>query len=72
MPGGSPLIAETLAQEAARTVEVGNWVVHPIGRYFVAADSCKSYEGSRAAQEAVWVWSALTEAFEPSRNLLWL
>lgn len=51
-----------LRYEAARAKEVEQWVGHLLQTYVVPADPYKVFEGRRAAREAIWAWTVLTES----------
>ena len=51
-----------LRYEAGRESEVKKWVDHLIAAYFEIADAYTVFEARRAAREAVWAWTALTES----------
>ena len=51
-----------LRHEAARANEVEKWVKHLVERYVVPAQPYEVFEGRRAAREALWAWTVLTEA----------
>lgn len=47
--------------EAARADKIDKWVKHLVDTYVVPADTYRVFEGRRAAREAVWAWTVLTE-----------
>jgi hypothetical protein len=51
-----------LRYEAARAGEVDKWVKHLVERYVVPAQPYEVFEGRRAAREALWAWTVLTES----------
>jgi len=51
-----------LRHEAARGNEVERWVSHLVERYVVPARPYEVFEGRRAAREALWAWTVLTES----------
>ena len=51
-----------LRYEAGRESDVGDWVDRLIAAYFAPADAYTVFEARRAAREAVWAWTALTES----------
>lgn len=51
-----------LRYEAARAAKVEKWVAHLVDKYVVAAPPDRMYEARRAAREALWAWTALTES----------
>ena len=57
--------AEALAHwhfEAGRAGEVEKWVKHLVDRYVAGAEPYKVFEARRAAREALWAWTVLTES----------
>jgi hypothetical protein len=53
-----------LRYEAARANDVEKWVKHLVERYVVPAHPYEVFEGRRAAREALWAWTVLTESVE--------
>jgi pyrroloquinoline quinone (PQQ) biosynthesis protein C len=53
-----------LRYEAARADKVEKWVKHLVEKYVAGADTYKMYEARRAAREALWAWTALTESVQ--------
>ena len=53
-----------LRYEAGRADKVEKWVKHLVNAYVVPADPYKVFEGRRAAREAVWAWTVLTETVQ--------
>jgi len=53
-----------LRHEAGRADAVDKWVKHLVDAYVVPADPYKVFEGRRAAREALWAWTVLTESVE--------
>lgn len=51
-----------LRHEAARANEVEKWVKHLVERYIAPAQPYEVFEGRRAAREALWAWTVLTES----------
>jgi hypothetical protein len=51
-----------LRYEAARAKEVEKWVQHLVERYVVPAEPYEVFEARRAAREALWAWTVLTES----------
>ena len=51
-----------LRYEAGRADALETWVKHLIDTYVVPADPYQVFAGRRAAREAVWAWTALTES----------
>lgn len=51
-----------LRTEAARAAAVEKWVDHLVETYVMPADPYQVFEGRRAAREAVWAWTVLTES----------
>jgi hypothetical protein len=51
-----------LRHEAARAAEVERWVRHLVERYVAPAAPYEVFEGRRAAREALWAWTVLTES----------
>ncbi len=51
-----------LRYEAGRETDVKKWVDHLIATYFAPAEAYTVFEARRAAREAVWAWTALTES----------
>ena len=52
---------EHLRFEAGRAAKVVKWVEHLVAKYVAAADAYTVFEARRAAREALWAWTALTE-----------
>lgn len=52
---------EHLRYEAARAAKVEKWVAHLVEKYVADADAYTMFEARRAAREAIWAWTALTE-----------
>ncbi len=53
-----------LRYEAGRADKVQKWVKHLVETYVWDADPSKMYEARRAAREALWAWTALTESVQ--------
>jgi hypothetical protein len=53
---------EHLRFEAARAAKVEKWVGHLVEKYVADADPYTMFEARRAAREAIWAWTALTES----------
>jgi hypothetical protein len=53
--------SEHLRYEAARAPQVKKWVAHLVGKYVANTDAYTMFEARRAAREAIWAWTALTE-----------
>lgn len=51
-----------LRYQAGRADKVEKWVKHLIEKYVAAAEPYTMYEARRAAREALWAWTALTES----------
>ena len=51
-----------LRYEASRSASIAKWAKHLVDRYVGTADAYKIFEGRRAAREAVWAWTVLTES----------
>jgi hypothetical protein len=51
-----------LRYEAGRADALETWVKHLVDTYVVPADPFQVFEGRRAAREAVWAWTVLTES----------
>jgi pyrroloquinoline quinone (PQQ) biosynthesis protein C len=51
-----------LRHEAARGDKVDKWVKHLVESYVAPADPYQVFEGRRAAREALWAWTVLTES----------
>jgi hypothetical protein len=51
-----------LRYEHGRADDTERWVEHLVAAYVVPADPYEVYEGRRAAREAIWAWTALTES----------
>lgn len=60
--GVKPAALAHLRHEAGRAAEMEKWVAGLVDKYVVGADSYKMYEARRAAREAVWAWTVLTES----------
>lgn len=52
---------EHLRFEAGRAAKVEKWVQHLVDKYVASADAYTVFEARRAAREALWAWTALTE-----------
>jgi hypothetical protein len=52
---------EHLRFEAGRSAKVEKWVGHLVDKYVATADPYVMFEARRAAREAIWAWTALTE-----------
>jgi pyrroloquinoline quinone (PQQ) biosynthesis protein C len=52
---------EHLRFEAARAAKVEKWVRHLVDKYVAGAEPYTMFEARRAAREALWAWTALTE-----------
>jgi pyrroloquinoline quinone (PQQ) biosynthesis protein C len=52
---------EHLRFEAGRAAKVEKWVAHLVDKYVAGADPYAVFEARRAAREALWAWTALTE-----------
>jgi len=53
---------EHLRFEAARAATVEAWVAHLVDKYVAGAEPYAVFEARRAAREALWAWTALTES----------
>lgn len=53
---------EHLRYEAARAAKVEKWVEHLVAKYVAGAEPYAMFEARRAAREAIWAWTALTES----------
>ena len=53
--------SEHLRYQAGRAPQVKKWVAHLVEKYVVNADPYTIFEARRAAREAIWAWTALTE-----------
>jgi hypothetical protein len=53
---------EFLRHEAARADATADWIEHLVRTYVYPADPYKVFEARRAAREAVWAWTVITEA----------
>lgn len=53
--------SEYLRYEAARAAQTKKWVAHLVEKYVANADPYTMFEARRAAREAIWAWTALTE-----------
>ena len=51
-----------LRYEASRAGKMEKWVKHLVDKYVAGAEPYKMYEARRAAREALWAWTALTES----------
>jgi pyrroloquinoline quinone (PQQ) biosynthesis protein C len=60
--GVKPGALEHLRYEAARAAKVEKWVEHLVDKYVAGAEPYTMFEARRAAREALWAWTALTEA----------
>lgn len=60
--GVKPAALEHLRFEAARAAKVEKWVAHLVDEYVAGADPYAMFEARRAAREAIWAWTALTES----------
>jgi pyrroloquinoline quinone (PQQ) biosynthesis protein C len=54
--------AAYLRSEAGRADKVEKWVKHLVDAYVVPAPPYAVFEGRRAAREAIWAWTVLTES----------
>jgi hypothetical protein len=52
---------EHLKFEAGRAPKLEKWVEHLVAKYVAGADAYTVFEARRAAREALWAWTALTE-----------
>jgi hypothetical protein len=52
---------EHLRFEAGRAAKVDKWVAHLVGKYVDNADPYTMFEARRAAREALWAWTVLSE-----------
>ena len=52
---------EHLRFEAGRAAKVDKWVAHLVGKYVENADPYTMFEARRAAREAIWAWTVLSE-----------
>lgn len=52
---------EHLRFEAGRAAKVDKWVAHLVGKYVDNADPYTMFEARRAAREAIWAWTVLSE-----------
>jgi pyrroloquinoline quinone (PQQ) biosynthesis protein C len=59
--GVKPGALEHLRFEAGRAAKVEKWVAHLVDKYVADADPYTMFEARRAAREAIWAWTALTE-----------
>lgn len=48
--------------EAARAGKIEKWVEHLVDKYVAGAEPYAMFEARRAAREALWAWTALTES----------
>lgn len=53
--------SEYLRYEAGRAAQTKKWVAHLVEKYVANADPYTMFEARRAAREAIWAWTALTE-----------
>jgi hypothetical protein len=53
---------EHLRFESARAAKVEKWVGQLVAKYVAGADPYTMFEARRAAREALWAWTALTES----------
>jgi hypothetical protein len=53
--------SEHLRYEAGRAAQTKKWVAHLVEKYVAKTDSYTMFEARRAAREAIWAWTALTE-----------
>jgi len=51
-----------LRYEAGRGGQVEKWVTHLVDTYVVPAEPYQVFEARRAAREALWAWTVLTES----------
>lgn len=51
-----------LRYEAARAEKMEKWARHLVDKYVAGTEPYKMYEARRAAREALWAWTALTES----------
>ena len=51
-----------LRYEASRADKVEKWVKHLVDKYVAGAEPYKVFEARRAAREALWAWTVLTES----------
>jgi pyrroloquinoline quinone (PQQ) biosynthesis protein C len=47
--------------EAGRAAKVDKWVTHLVAKYVENADPYTMFEARRAAREAIWAWTVLSE-----------
>lgn len=52
---------EHLRYEAGRAAKVDKWVAHLVAKYVENADPYTMFEARRAAREALWAWTVLSE-----------
>lgn len=52
---------EHLRFEAGRAAKVEKWVAHLVAKYVENADPYTMFEARRAAREAIWAWTVLSE-----------
>ena len=52
---------EHLRFEAGRAAKVDKWVAHLVAKYVEDADPYTMFEARRAAREAIWAWTVLSE-----------
>jgi hypothetical protein len=53
--------SEYLRHEASRAAQTKKWVAHLVEKYVADADPYTMFEARRAAREAIWAWTALSE-----------
>ena len=53
--------SEYLRYEAGRAASTKKWVAHLVAKYVAKSDPYTMFEARRAAREAIWAWTALTE-----------
>jgi pyrroloquinoline quinone (PQQ) biosynthesis protein C len=59
--GAKASALQHLRFEAARAPKVEKWVAQLVDKYVAEADPYTVFEARRAAREALWAWTALTE-----------
>ena len=59
--GVKAVALEHLRFEAGRAAKVDKWVAHLVGKYVDNADPYTMFEARRAAREAIWAWTVLSE-----------
>lgn len=59
--GVKAAVLEHLRFEADRAGKVEKWVARLVDKYVADADPYTMFEARRAAREAIWAWTALTE-----------